>query len=388
MIEKNKVLNVVFIGSPAFPNGFAMTKRRRYLVDYMNIHGIQSHVLVCNHKKNKQYDNPEEGEYGLCTYCDVTSFAVKKKFITFYRKGKAKLKEWYVVNGHNLLILTSNLSVLHYPFYAYAKKMGYKIVFDQVETSFIAIGGKMSLKRRINEYLSDRITSKAMKNASSFVISTALYSQSKKRYTEIKLCLLPNASPSLKKEDKKSLYNPLRVVYSGTFASKDGVKYLIDGAKEAVMKGCSLELILMGKGQARDMEVLEELKGCDWAKYLGFVSDEELLNQIQNADVLCMTRNNSLFANYGFPFKLSEYLATGNILLATRVGDVERYVKDKESAYIVEPENSEQIAERLCYIQQHEQEAVTVAYKGYEVMQKYFSVNSVGRIFIDFLNQL
>jgi len=227
-----------------------------------------------------------------------------------------------------------------------------------------------------------------MKNASSFVISTALYSQSKKRYTEIKLCLLPNASPSLKKEDKKSLYNPLRVVYSGTFASKDGVKYLIDGAKEAVMKGCSLELILMGKGQARDMEVLEELKGCDWAKYLGFVSDEELLNQIQNADVLCMTRNNSLFANYGFPFKLSEYLATGNILLATRVGDVERYVKDKESAYIVEPENSEQIAERLCYIQQHEQEAITVAYKGYEVMQKYFSVNSVGRIFIDFLNQL
>lgn len=383
-----KQLNVVFIGSPAFPNGFAMTKRRRYLVDYMNAHGIQSHVLVCHHKKNKLYDNPEEGEYGLCTYCDITQFAVKRKFIAFYRRGKAKLKEWYVEHEQNVLVFSSTLPPLQLPFYRYARKLGYKIVFDQVETSMIAIGGKISLKRRINEWISDRLTLMAFAKSNNIVISTALLNQTKEQFPNNKFLLLPNSTPSLKKKDKLNLHIPLRVLYSGTFASKDGVEYLIDGAKKAVMKGCNLELILMGKGQARDMKVLEKLKDCNWAKYLGFVSDEELLNQIQNADVLCMTRNNSLFANYGFPFKLSEYLATGNILLATRVGDVTKYVKDKESAYLVEPENSEQIANALCYIQCHEEEAIVIANNGYKAMLKHFYTESVGEKFVSFLKTI
>lgn len=388
MTEKNKPLNVVYIGSPAFPNGFAMTKRRRYMVDYMNAQGIQSHVLVCHYKKEGLYNNPEEGIYGICTYCDITPLAAQRKFAIFYKKGRKKLKEWFAEGGQNVLILTSNLSIMHYPFYSYARKLGYKAVFDQVETSFIAIGGKMHLRRRINEWISDRLTSFAMREAASFVISTALQRQTETRYPKTKLCLLPNATPSLKREQKMSLHKPLRVLYSGTFASKDGANFLVDGAIKAVKKGCKMELVMMGKGQPWDMKVLDKLKDYDWAKYLGFVSDEELLNQIQDADVLCMTRNNSLFANYGFPFKLSEYLATGNILLATRVGDVEMYVKDKESAYVIEPENSEQIANALCHIQENEQEAISVAKKGYEVMLQNFSIEHVGKTFVNFLETL
>lgn len=384
----SKPLNVVYIGAPSFPNGFAMTKRRRYMVDYMNEHNIQSHVLVCHHKKNGSFDNPSEGLYGLCTYYDATPWAIKKNFYQYYKQGRSRLKEWYVSNAKNILVFSTTLELLHIPFYMYAKKLGYKIVFDQVETSFIAIGGKMSLKRRINEWFADKITSVAMRDAASFVISTALLEQSARRFPNTKLCLLPNATPSLRKEEKKSLHTPLRVVYSGTFASKDGVEYLIDGCIKAKSEGCDIELILMGKGLPWDMKVLDKLKGYDWAKYLGFVSDKELLQQIQNGDVLCMTRNNSLFANYGFPFKLSEYLATGNILLATRVGDVEMYVKDKESAYLVEPENSEQIKNALIHILNNETEALCIANQGYQVMLKKFCINNVGHTYIEFLNNL
>lgn len=383
-----KPLNVVYIGSPSFPNGFAMTKRRRYMVDYMNAQGIQSHVLVCNHKKNGQFDNPTEGSYGLCTYYDVTHWAIKKNFYRFYKLGKGKLREWYAEGKQNILLFSTRLALLHIPFYLYAKRLGYKVVFDQVETSFIAIGGKMSLKRRLNEWFADRITSFVMNNSASFVISSALQRQYAREYPNIKMCILPNATPSFRKEEKQRLHTPLRVVYSGTFASKDGVEYLIDGCIKAKSKGCDLELILIGKGQPWDMKVLDKLDGHDWARYLGFVSDEELLQQIQNGDVLCMTRNNSLFANYGFPFKLSEYLATGNILLATRIGDVEMYVRDKESAFIIDPENSNQIADTLIYIVQHSEEAITVAKNGYRVMEQHFSINHVGKIFVNFLNTL
>ena len=101
-----------------------------------------------------------------------------------------------------------------------------------------------------------------------------------------------------------------------------------------------------------------------------------------------MTRCNSRFANYGFPFKLSEYLATGNIVLATNVGDVGLYVKDKESAYIIPSENSHAIATTLQHIVEYPQEALNVANGGLKVMQQHFSIESVGVIFVNFLKEV
>lgn len=163
---------------------------------------------------------------------------------------------------------------------------------------------------------------------------------------------------------------------------------MIDGAIEAHNRGCRLELILMGKGLPWDMKVLDKLKDCPWAKYLGFVSDEELVQQLRQADVLCMTRNNTVYANCGFPFKLSEYMSTGNVVLASRVGDVEQYVKDKESAFLVSPESGHEIADALCYIEKHPEEAIKVAANGYEAMKKHFSIENVGKVFVNFLNQI
>lgn len=385
----NKELNVVYIGSPTFPNGFAMTKRWRYMVDHMNANGIQSHVLVCHHKIDGTFTNPEKGKYGLADYRDIRKLFVQKKWLSFYREGKRCLKEWYNDDNdvNNILIFSTTLSLVLAPFFRYAKSIGYKVVFDQVETNML-LGGKMRLKRRINLTISNWITKYAHKQADSFVISSALWRQNHEKYPRMRLCLLPNATVDLQKSPKKSLHTPLKVVYSGTFADKDGVSYLIDGAIEARQKGCNLELLLAGKGQPWNMKVLDKLKGCAWAKYLGFISDEDLMSLIQNGDVLCMTRNNSTFANFGFPFKLSEYLATGNILLATRVGDVEKYVTDKKDAFVIDPESAHQIADALCYIASHKDEAVEIAQRGHETMKREFSIENVGKIFVNFLSSL
>ena len=101
-----------------------------------------------------------------------------------------------------------------------------------------------------------------------------------------------------------------------------------------------------------------------------------------------MTRCNSRFANYGFPFKLSEYLATGNIVLATNVGDVCDYIENKKSAYIVPPESSYSIAKAILHIHSNPEEAFTVAKGGLEAMQKHFSIENVGKVFVDFLKEV
>lgn len=383
----NRKLNVVYIGPQPFPIGGATTKRRRYMVDYMNAHNIQSHYLVCDFKQRGKRQNAIKGMYGKCDYYDITPLAENKNYFRFWKEGKKTLNEWFVPEEQNVLIFATVLSVFEYPFYLHAKKIGYKIVFDQVETSLMQ-NGKIDFLHSINIRISEFFSDKAYRHSSAFVISNNLMNEVHKKYPNRKLCLLPNSTPRLNNQSRDTLNNPLKVLYSGTYSPKDGVEYLLKGVIEAYEHGIAVELILLGKGSKEDMKVLELAKGKDYIHYLGYVSDEELNSHLLACDVLCMTRCNSRFANYGFPFKLSEYLATGNIVLATNIGDVELYVKDKESAYIIPSENSHAIATTLQHIVEYPQEALSVANGGLKVMQQYFSIESVGVIFINFLKEV
>lgn len=380
-------LNVVYIGTPTFPIGGATSKRRRYMIDYMNNHNIQSHYLVCDFKLHGKPVNNIKGIYGLCDYYDITHLAYNKKYIKFWNEGKSYLLNCYDQNKKNILIFATSVSVFEYPFYVYAKKVGYKIICDQVETSFLE-NGNMSWMHKINIKISEWFSDKVYKNSAAFVISKNLYNEVHEKYPNRKLCLLQNSTPQLSSRYRCELNNPIQILYSGTYSNKDGVKYLLEGVIEAYEAGCKLQLILLGKGTKKDMEVLNIAIGKEYIKYLGFVSDEELNKYLLSSDILCMTRCNSRFANYGFPFKLSEYLATGNIVLATNVGDVCEYIEDKKSAYIVPPEDSHSIAKSILHIYNNQQEAFNVAKRGLDTMQKYFSIERVGKIFIDFLKEV
>ena len=385
MTEKNS-LNVVYVGVGQFPIGDATTKRRRYMVDYMNSHNISAHILGTTVKKKKMF-NQLVGKYGEADYYSLFQFSSKKQFCRYYTNGLRKLKEWYKPDSQNVIIFISKLFIFEWPFYRYAKHLGYKIVFDQVETNML-LNGNMRFLRKIKIIINEWISDRAFRSSDSFVISSFLWEQNKKKYPNMRLCLLPNSTPLLCTNSRKKINNPIKILYSGTYSTKDGVGYLIDGVIKAMERGCKCELYLLGKGQPRDMKVLERAKNKDNIYYLGYVSDEELINITQKCDILCMTRINSKFANYGFPFKLSEYLATGNILLATDIGDVTKYVQNKVSAYVVKPEDSNEIANAICHIEKNPVEAIKVANNGLNVMQKYFSIENVGKTFEMFLRSL
>lgn len=379
-------LNVVYIGPQSFPIGAATTKRRRYMVDYMNLHNIQSHYLVTAFSRGKS-KNPKEGSYGNCTFFDLSQYVSSKNIVAYIREGRRKLKEWYDTKAKNILILHTLVTWNEWLFYKYAQTLGYKIVFDQVETSYLQNETGSFIFRtqvRISEFLSN----KAYRECPAFVISTRLLIENQEKFPNRQLCLLPNSTPEIKREPKDDFNVPLLLLYSGTYTPKDGVSDLIDGVILAYNSGVKCRLILLGKGTAQDMKVLDKTKGLDYIEYRGFVSDEELESTIKQCDILCMTRTNSRFANYGFPFKLSEYLATGNLLLATNVGDVSHYVQDKVSALVVEPENPQSIADAIIYVNDNHESSLEIAQTGHEVMMNEFSIEKVGSIFINFLENI
>lgn len=98
-----------------------------------------------------------------------------------------------------------------------------------------------------------------------------------------------------------------------------------------------------------------------------------ILKHLANAYVLLITRNNSAFANVGFPFKLGEQLATGNPVITSKVSDVGLYLKNIESAFLINPEDPDESAEMLTFVYDNPELARTVGQKGRKACEQYFS---------------
>jgi glycosyltransferase involved in cell wall biosynthesis len=168
----------------------------------------------------------------------------------------------------------------------------------------------------------------------------------------------------------------LTLFYSGSFNEKDGLPYLLEGLYLTRKAGVPLRLMLSGKGTAKEMELFWETVRrfglADIVDYKGFLTRTAYLQSLSSgADVFCMTRINSAYANAGFPFKLGEFLATGKPVIASKVGDVEKYLTNND-AYLVNPENPEEIKNALVDIARFPLLAKVAGLNGREVARKYF----------------
>lgn len=378
-----KKLNVVFIGRYPFPVGRAMSKRHRYYIDYL---ATLQEVDVCNicTWENDGMQNPKDGIYaGNVKYYNSK---YPKKISSFARVAKWTneiLVERFDNKCENIAIFSSYFTIEQIPVLFKAKKMGYKVICDVVE-NYNATGSDASMLLRVSFKMSRLFL---YSKVDAFIVISHQIEKVYRRYGK-PILMLTNSAP-ITCVSKKHLFNtPMKVVYTGTFAPKDGLSYLVEGFDRFIRKeGRVAKLILIGKGRSDDYTECI-ISQNEQIERLGFVSEEELAKTQLEADVLCMTRCNSPFANYGFPFKLSEYMATGNMVLATAVGDVPLYIKDKENGLLVEPDSSDAICTALSYAYKHPKECIEFGKRGMETVRQYFSVENNGKSIFDFIERL
>ena len=98
--------------------------------------------------------------------------------------------------------------------------------------------------------------------------------------------------------------------------------------------------------------------------FTGNVSRDRLSSYLCQAEILALARPSSLQAEAGFSSKLGEYLATGNPVVITRTGEIENYLNDGESAYLVPPNDMQAFAQRLHHVLSHPDQARAVGQNG------------------------
>lgn len=178
---------------------------------------------------------------------------------------------------------------------------------------------------------------------------------------------------------------------SGTFSAKDGVTYLLQAFAQIAREFPDVHLAFTGNISEQIRRELFRVLPDETTRqricFVGFLRREELAWAYQNANALLSCRPSNAFANYGLPTKLAEYLASGTAVIATRVGDVERYLTDSENAYLAQPENPYSIAECMRRILRDPQAARRAGERGQKTAIKYFSYKSYSLPLSEFIRQ-
>ena len=122
--------------------------------------------------------------------------------------------------------------------------------------------------------------------------------------------------------------------------------------------------------------------------YKGSVSRDEIPAIIMNAQLLVLPRPDSKQAQGGFPTKLGEYLATGNPVCATTVGEIPDYLVDGESVYFAEPGSVDSFADAMHRALRNPVLAKQVGVNGRKVAEECFNKDIQAKILYDFLLNL
>jgi glycosyltransferase involved in cell wall biosynthesis len=271
---------------------------------------------------------------------------------SFIAKGKKFIKAQQIKNATNVIYSYQYPDIRNIILILYAKYKGYKIVFDIVEDK--TFQNTPGLNEKITNWLSVFFFKKMRWYANAvFAISSHLMQlvqqHSKNKFPIYSLPVSVNFKNFKPSQTVNNLpKKQIEIFYGGSFAAKDGLEYLIAAINIVCKKHPTIKLVLSGKGKPADVEKMcSELEDKSILDFKGFLSNEAYFNLLQQVDICCMTRNNSAFANAGFPFKLGEFLAAGKVIIATKVSDVEKYLVHQQSAMLVAPESVNEIVMAL-----------------------------------------
>ena len=91
---------------------------------------------------------------------------------------------------------------------------------------------------------------------------------------------------------------------------------------------------------------------------------------------------------YCFSTKLGEYLAAAKPVVITNVGEAMNWLENGNSAYIIEAEDTNALADAIVHVFTHSEESKQIGIAGQQVCRQCFDYRNWSKPLVDFFNQL
>lgn len=176
------------------------------------------------------------------------------------------------------------------------------------------------------------------------------------------------------KKNQKTQYGRY-IAYCGNMQEIDGISILIKAFNIIHPNYPDIKLVLAGDSSdvLAQKELVESLGLKDYVVFLGRITRDEVPQLLADATILALASPTSDRACATMPCKVGEYLCTGNPIVVTGIGEINKYLKDGESAYLSVPDSVEAFAQKLDEVLSDDKKAKVIGEKGREVSIKNFS---------------
>ncbi len=170
--------------------------------------------------------------------------------------------------------------------------------------------------------------------------------------------------------------------YAGSLSEpKDGVISLVR-AFDTVHRQCpDARLRIFGHGASIQRAALEAeiatLGLKEVVQLHASIPSDALIAALCESDILVHCRPKSKQATYGFPTKLAEYLSCGRPVVTTDTSDISLYLHDRESAFLVPPDDTAAFAQAMLAALADRAMAECVGARGRQVFDAHFRAGPV-----------
>ncbi len=170
--------------------------------------------------------------------------------------------------------------------------------------------------------------------------------------------------------------------------AKDGVDVLLKSFYQISDEFPDLKLYLIGGWNydtPKHQKLITNFQMQDRIFWKGEYKRDQIPAIVKNASLLVLPRPDSKQAQGGFPTKLGEYLATGNPVCATTVGEIPDYLVDEESVYFAEPGSEESFANAMRRALSNPEDAKRVGMNGRKIVEVNFNKDIQAKKLYDYL---
>ena len=225
------------------------------------------------------------------------------------------------------------------------------------------------------------------------VISDALQQVAKQYAPKAKVIKVPIIVEDIldsNKDETSPIDNPY-ILHTGTLTqNKDGILGLI----EAFGKACQqtdipIQYLFTGYLElSPQREYIQKLLVRyhieDRVKFLGYLEMDELRRYQRHCSLCIINKFKTLQNKYCFSTKLGEYLTFARPVIITNVGEAMNYLKDGENAYVIEPNDTDLMAEKILEVFSHPDQAAQIGKAGQELARNTFHCDVQAKRLINF----
>lgn len=397
--KKKEIKSVVFLGDSGFPLGWAAIQRITLMARALIEAGCEARVVcrigVWGNEVKTHYGKEGVHEGVHYMYTPDSPFRSDDSFTRKYQKVKGLIKEFFYLRklkkeGKIDAVILSTLNFsdsLRYKFYS--KIMGFPIAVNLVEMAS-GLNRRSSFSMKIYDWLMENWLLKHFHGA--MPISDKLYDF----YAKIAPTKPNMKVPVVCDYDKFSTVERTAAepyfLYCSSIQFKEVAEFVLRAYQAIENKNkTKLHLLISGK-QKNEIDAFRNQANKMFpdgtVKIFSNISYEELMQLFTNANAMLIPLRPNIEDAARFPHKIGEYLATGNPVITTKIGEIKTYFKDNETALVADNYDVNEFSEKMEFAMNNYETSRKIGLNGKELGLKTFHFRNYGMAFKAFLEKL